>query len=143
MALGDDTANAIGRAHEYIHSQVVYAVENDTRQYRPADIYNELMTLLAAHYREAHDVAFYADKLAITPRYLNAVTRRMVDKSSKEVISGYLLREALALLTTSRLTIGEVAARLGFSSPASFTKWFTANEGAPPMASRINERMKE
>ncbi len=142
MALGDDTASAIGRAHEYIHSQVVYAVENEHRQYRPADIYNELMTLLAAHYREAHDVAFYADKLAITPRYLNAVTRRMVDKSSKEVISGYLLREALALLTTSRLTIGEVAAQLGFSSPASFTKWFTANEGESPMASRNNEGMK-
>ncbi len=136
MAQGDNVEQAIGRAHEYLHSQVVYAVEQNDRQYRPADIYNSLMTLLTRHYREAHDVAFYADKLSITPRYLTSVTRRVVEKSPKQVISEYLFRESQTLLTTSRLTIGEVAARLGFSSPASFSKWFAANGGMSPVAYR-------
>lgn len=132
LALGDDMATAISRAHDYMHSQVVYAVEGKGQGHRPADLYNDFMTLIAAHYRTAHDVAFYADRLAITPRYLSRITTQVVDKTPKRVIDDYLMKEAAGLLTASRLTIGEVSAKLGFSSPAMFSTFFSSREGHSP-----------
>ncbi len=132
LALGDDMATAIRLAHDYLHSQVVYAVEANSQSHRPADLYNQLMTLIAAHYRTAHDVAFYADRLAITPRYLNRITAQVVAKTPKQVIDDYLMKESESLLCSSRLTVSEVAAKLGFSSLAMFSKFFSAHQGCSP-----------
>lgn len=136
MALGDDIPTAIALAHDYMHSQVVYAVEPQARSYRQADLYNQLMALVADHYREAHDVAFYADRLAITPRYLARVTEAIVQKTPKQVIADYIIKEATTLLSTSRLTIGEIATKLGYSSLPMFSKVFSQHEGCSPVEYR-------
>jgi hydroxymethylpyrimidine/phosphomethylpyrimidine kinase len=132
MAMGDDITAAISNAHDYIHSQVVYAVTARQHSRRAADIYNKFMTLIAEHYRQAHDVASYADRLAITMRYLSQVTDNVVGKSPKQVIADYLMKEAKALLANSRLSISEISFKLGFSSPAMFSKFFSNCEGCPP-----------
>jgi len=133
---GDNMDDAINHAHTYIHSQVVYAVSVTTSSQRMADLYNQLMSLVALYYREAHDVTFYADKLAITPRYLSQVTSQVVGKSPKMIIAEYLMKESITLLSTSRLTIGEISDRLGFSSQALFCKFFSSHEHCSPIAYR-------
>lgn len=132
LAFGDDISQAISLAHAYMHSQVVYAVENKNQSHRMADHYNLLMTLIAANYREAHDVAFYADHMAITPRYLTKVTDSVVGKSPKQVIDDYLMKESISLLETSRMSIGEIASKLGYSSLAMFSNFFRAHQGCSP-----------
>lgn len=136
LAMADSVEDAIKNAHEYMHSQVVYAVERNSYSYKPSDIFNNFMNAIADHHTEAHDVAFYADQLNISTHYLNNVTRRVVLKSPKEIISGYLLNEAYTLLRTSRLGIAQVAERLGFSSLPAFSKWFTSLAGLSPVAYR-------
>lgn len=132
LAFGDDVPTAVSRAHEYMHSQVVYSVTTQSQRQRPADIYNSLLSLIADRYSEAHDVQYYADRLAVSTRYLSRVTGSVVGRSPKQIIADYLMRQAEILLATSRLSVGEVAARLGFSSPATFTKFFVEHEGCPP-----------
>ena len=132
LAFGDDIPTAISNAHDYIHSQVVYAVTSRRQSRRAADIYNEFMSLITEHYREAHDVAFYADKLAITMRYLSQISDNVVGKSPKQVIADYLMKESVELLSTSRLSISEISFKLGFSSQAMFSKFFRSREGCPP-----------
>lgn len=136
LALGDDVLTAVTQAHAYVHSRVVYAVEGHTASQRPADLYNALMTLVADNYRTSHTVSFYAERLAITPRYLSQVTRRVVGKSPKQVVDDYLAQEASALLLGSRLTIAEVARQLGFSSPAAFSRFFSESHGCAPRSFR-------
>ena len=136
LALGDDVPTAVTQAHAYVHSRVVYAVEGHTASQRPADLYNALMTLVADNYRTSHAVSFYADRLAITPRYLSQVTRRVVGKSPKQVVDDYLAQEASALLLGSQLTIAEVARQLGFSSPAAFSRFFSESRGCAPRSFR-------
>lgn len=136
LALGDDVKTAISNAHSYIHSQVVYAVA-DSQKMRPADIYNQFMSLIAAHYHEAHDVAYYASHLCISTRYLSQITNRMVNKSPKMVIDSYIMQEACKLLHTSRLTMQEISNRLGFTSQAMFSKFFKKNEGHSPSEHRF------
>ena len=135
LGMGDDVPTAVRNAHDFIHSQVVYA-KPDEMGGRAIDIYNRFVSLVAGHYREAHDVAFYADRLCITTRYLSGVTNNVVGKSPKQIIADYLMSEAKTYLDTTRLSIQEVADRLGFSSQALFCKFFKAQEKRSPSEHR-------
>ena len=132
IGMGDDVPTAIRNAHDFIHSQVVYAKDTDEKSRRSIDLYNTFVSLVAENYRKAHDVAFYADKLCITPRYLSQVTDRVVGKPPKQIIADYLMNEAKRYLETTRLNIQEIADKLGFSSGAFFCKFFKAQENTSP-----------
>lgn len=132
LALGDDMLSAVRNAHDYIHTQVVYAVDATNTLQRSASIYNRLLSLIADHHRTAHDVAFYADQLAITPRYLSQVTKAAVGKSPKQVIDEYLLHEAETMLRTTTLTIKEVSSHLGFTSQVQLSKFVQERRGCTP-----------
>ena len=136
LGMGDDVPTAVRNAHDFIHSQVVYA-KPDEMGGRAIDIYNRFVSLVAEHYHSAHDVAFYADRLCITTRYLSQITDRVVGKSAKQIIADYLLSEAKTYLDTTRLSIQEVADRLGFSSQALFCKFFKSQEKTSPSDYRI------
>ncbi len=131
LGMGDDVPTAVRNAHDFIHSQVVYA-KPDEMGGRSIDIYNRFVSLVAEHYRTAHDVAFYADRLCITTRYLSGVTDKVVSKSPKQIIADYIMSEAKTYLGTTRLTIQEIADRLGFSSQVLFCKFFKAQEKTSP-----------
>ena len=131
LGMGDDVPTAVRNAHDFIHSQVVYAKPDETA-HRAIDIYNRFVSLVAEHYRKAHDVAFYADRLCITTRYLSEVTNRVVGKSPKQIIADYIMSEAKTYLAGTRLTIQEIADRLGFSSQALFCKFFKSQEKTSP-----------
>ncbi len=131
LGMGDDVPTAVRNAHDFIHSQVVYA-KPDEMGGRAIDIYNRFVSLVAEYYHSAHDVAFYADRLCITTRYLSQITDRVVGKSPKQIIADYLLSEAKTYLDTTRLSIQEVADRLGFSSQALFCKFFKSQEKTSP-----------
>ena len=132
LGMGDDVPTAIRNAHEYVHSRVVYAVSDEKQSLRAKDIYNEFISIVAEFYQKEHSVAFYADKLNITTRYLSQVTDKTVGISPKQVISNYLINEAKMLLDNSRLTIQEISDRLGFSSQTMFCKFFKVQEKHTP-----------
>ena len=131
LGMGDDVPTAIRLAHDFIHSQVVYANKDEKGQ-RSIDIYNTFVSLVAEHYGEAHDVAFYADKLCITTRYLSQISDDVVGKPSKQIIADYLMSEAKSYLGTTRLTIQEIANKLGFSSQVLFCRFFKRHAGISP-----------
>lgn len=132
LGMGDNVPTAIRNAHDFIHSQVVYAKDTDERSRRSIDLYNAFVSLVAEHYREAHDVSFYADNLCITTRYLSQITDKAVGKSPKQIIADYLMNEAKSYLDTTRLTVQEIADKLGFSSQALFCKFFRNQEKTSP-----------
>ena len=136
LAFGDTVSEAISNAHSYIHAQVVYDVPEVGHAYRSAELYNRYMSLIADHYREAHDVGFYADRLSIGQRYLAQITDRIISKSPKQVIADYLTNEAIMLLRTTSLSIQEIAVRLGFSSQTLFSNFFRRQCGQSPSECR-------
>lgn len=138
LGMGDDVPTAVRNAHDFIHSQVVYAKPDETGS-RSIDIYNRFISLVAEHYRTAHDVAFYADRLCITTRYLSSVTDKVVGKSPKQIIADYIMSEAKTFLDTTCLTIQEIADRLGFSSQALFCKFFKSQDNMSPSEYRSNK----
>ena len=136
MAMGDSVREAVSAAHAYMHNRVVYAVENDTHAMRPADIYNQYMSLIAAHHATIHRVGEYARLMAVSQRYLSMVTARVADRSPKQILDSCLTEKASALLLSSHLTVQEISQRLGFSSQATFCMFFSKQTGLSPTAYR-------
>lgn len=132
IALGDDIPTAITTAHQYIHSQVVYSVSPQGQNTRQADIYNHFMNLLAAHHTQAHDVAYYAQNMNITTRYLSQSTERIVAKSPKRLIDEYLMNQARQQLLCTRHTVQEISIQLGFATQTTFNTFFRKHQGCSP-----------
>lgn len=132
LAFGDDLKTAIKKAHDYMHRLVTYSVKPYSKGERPADLYNKFMSLIAANYRCEHGVAFYADAMAISTRYLSKITEKVMNRTPKQIIADYLMQEARAMLETSSLPIQEIADKLGFVSQSQFSNFFHAQQGHTP-----------
>lgn len=137
LAQNDDMRTAVKIAHNFVNNQIVYKVGNITEyQHRPTELYNQFLSLIASHYTEAHNVAFYSDKMAITTRYLFQITQKCIGKSPKEIIIEYLVNEAKKLIRNTSLTMQEISIKLGFPSQNAFSKFFKDNTYSTPMQYR-------
>lgn len=103
---------------------------------RAEELYNEFMTLIYEHGMQHHDVAFYADKLCITTRYLAAVTSAVANESPKQTIASYLIQEIKILLTFSELTLQQISDRLNFPDQSHLGRFFKQRTGISPISYR-------
>ena len=78
------------------------------------------------------DVAFYAEQLNVSPRYLGQVTRRIADRSPKAIIDERIANEIATLITTTNKPLKDVARWLGFSSQAHLSRFFKKRKGVSP-----------
>lgn len=84
-----------------------------------------------------HDVKYYADKLCITPNYLNKIVRQYFGMTTKQYLTDKIRGEAERLLTYTSLTINEIAERLNFETASYFVRFFRKATGKTP--SRFRE----
>ncbi|MCR5505207.1 MAG: helix-turn-helix domain-containing protein [Elusimicrobiaceae bacterium] len=99
-------------------------------------IFAEFCDLVVAHFREAKEILYYADKLHLHPKYLSRVISTETHGiSPKEWIANYVVAQAKALIASNPTwSLKEVAYDLGFEEPTSFYRYFkrvagiTANE---------------
>lgn len=94
------------------------------------------LNLVAQNCRGQHGVKFYADRLYITPDYLNKVVRDSTGSAVKHFIEEAILAEAKNLLHTTELTIREISEELEFTHPGFFSTFFKKLAGVPPSAYR-------
>ena len=99
---------------------------------RIEELFFDFLRLVPVHFAEHHDVAFYASRLCITPRYLSQIVREVSGRTVVDYISQMLLTEASYLLQQTSLPIVEIAYRLHFSETASFTRFFTRMKAMTP-----------
>ena len=88
--------------------------------------------LVEEHYKALHQVADYADKLAVTAGHLNVVSKTWLQKTAREVIQERILLEAKRLLLHSEMASKEIAYSLNFDDPSHFAKFFKTHTGASP-----------
>ena len=81
-------------------------------------------------------MAFYADCLNVSSRYLAQVTRRIAGKTPKNIIDEHLMNRIEVKLMTTDKTVQEIAYEFGFSSQAHFSKFFKKMKGVAPSVFR-------
>lgn len=92
---------------------------------------------VAQHYMEHRDVAFYADLLCLSPKYLSRVVRQETGHAPAHWIHVQVIRKAKELLGTHpELAVQSVADLLGFADQQSFSRYFRRETGQSPTAFR-------
>lgn len=123
----------------YLHEKIRTHLESVSfKLTRKQELFHGFMSLLHEYSHEQRDVAFYAEKLHITPRYLWTITREATSfESPKELIDKYFILEIKVLLRTSKLTLTEIADRLDFPSESYFSRYFRRHTGVSPTEYRM------
>lgn len=96
-------------------------------------VFQDFCDLLAMHYREQHEVAFYADKIHLSPRHFSLVIKQAVGLSASDYIEEYILTQAQNFLTTRPdLSVQQIGYHLGFAEAPSFCRFFKRQTGITP-----------
>lgn len=95
-------------------------------------IFIQFIDLLSKNYKEQHQIGFYAKNLNVTTTYLSRIVKKLTKRTVKDYISRMLLMEAVWILKTTNLSIGETADKLNFINQSSFCKFFKRMKGISP-----------
>lgn len=126
---------------QHLLTSLLYYIEHiiDTQSIRPhnltrqEEIFQRFIALVNAHSIQERSVGFYADRLCLTPRYLNTVIRQVSQQTVMEWVNQSIVQEAKVLLKHSNLLIYQIADELKFSSPSFFSKFFRKMTGMTPL----------
>lgn len=100
-------------------------VENSApKQTRAEKQTSSFFALLRKHYKEERNVAFYADKLCLTPKYLTYTIKKSTGKSVPDWIHEAVISAAKVLLKSSDKTILQISDELNFSDASQFCRFF-------------------
>ncbi len=85
---------------------------------------------------QSRSVQHYAQQLAVTPKKLNELTRKVLNKSAKQFIEEQVILEAQRLLAQGEMPLKEIAYYLGFSEPTNMVKFFKKHTHISPASFR-------
>lgn len=97
---------------------------------------NGFIHAVEAEYMMRHEVEYYADKLCITPNYLNKIVRQSLGTTAKAYIHQKLFVEAKRLLSYTILSVTEIAEWLHFDSASHFIRFFRKHADMTPLQYR-------
>lgn len=81
-------------------------------------------------------VTYIADALHISPNYLSGLLKTLTGQSTQQHLHNKLIELAKEKLSTTNLSVGEIAYELGFEHIASFSKLFKSKTSLTPLAFR-------
>ena len=81
-------------------------------------------------------VQYLADCLNISANYLSDMLRTLTGQNAQQHIHQKLIEKAKEALTTTSLSVSEIAYQLGFEYPQSFNKLFKSKTNVSPLAFR-------
>ncbi len=95
-------------------------------------VFEQFLKLVSENYSQQRQMAFYADKLCLSPKYLSKLVKEVSGKLAPEWIESYVMLEAKHLLKYSHMSIKEIVYRLNFPNQSVFYKYFKAHTGMTP-----------
>lgn len=81
-------------------------------------------------------VDFLAKNLAISPKYLSSMLKQLTGLTAQQHIQMKVLEQAKEKLSTSALSVSEIAFGLGFEHSQSFSKFFKSKTNMSPLEFR-------
>jgi AraC-like DNA-binding protein len=125
-----------------------YANRFYSRQFlsrKPAntDLLTRLETVLSAYFNDEQGLAnglptveYVAGQLNVSAHYLSDMLRSLTGQSAQQHIQQRLIEQAKTMLSTTTLSVGDIAYQLGFTYPQSFNKLFKSKTSLSPIQFR-------
>lgn len=111
---------------------VKYNMHAKSKSSRKQDLVVQFGNLVNLHFREHRHVKYYADLLAITPKYLSEIVQEVTGESATVLIDEKVMHEAKILLHNPKLSISQIADVLHFSDQSFLGKFFKRHLGLSP-----------
>ncbi len=125
------------------YSHRFYKRQFITRKAVNNELLNKLEDLLDNYFNNEQSleqglptVQYLAENLNLSPSYLSDMLRSLTGENAQQHIHHKLIEKAKELLSTTDLTVAEVAYKLGFEHPQSFSKLFKTKAKLSPLAFR-------
>jgi AraC family transcriptional activator of pobA len=125
------------------YSNRFYKRQFITRKTVNASLLQKLETLLDQYFDEESvlsdgipTVQMLAEKLDLSPGYLSDLLRNLTGLNAQQHIQSRLIDKAKEKLSTTELSVSEIAYELGFDHPQSFSRLFKAKMKQSPLEFR-------
>lgn len=99
---------------------------------RLSQVFEQFIALVTEYHCQERGVAFYGEKMGLTPKYLSKLVRQASGRSAPEWIDAFVILEAKNLLRYSNKTIKEIVYALNYPNQSVFYKFFKAHTGQTP-----------
>jgi len=114
-----------------------------TRKMAANDLLTKFENILAEHFAynatlKLPTVDKLANELNVSAAYLSDMLRSATGQNTQQHIHNKLIEKAKEILTTTQLSISEIAYQLGFEYSQSFSKLFKAKTNVTPLAFRAS-----
>jgi len=111
-----------------------FANEYEERKHslQTGTLYEQFMQLVQQHCLKYREVKFYSNKLNITPKYLNHLSKTHSGITASEWIQRHTKERIILLLQNKKFNISEIADEMDFSSRSFFTRYVKKLLGVTP-----------
>ena len=125
------------------YSERFYQRQFITRKITNHKILNRLEDMLTAYFNSDDlvnkglpTVQYIAEALNVSPNYLSGILKVLTGQSTQQHIHHKLLEKAKEKLSTTDLSVSEIAYELGFEHPQSFSKLYKTKTNLSPLEFR-------
>jgi AraC-like DNA-binding protein len=125
------------------HSNRFYKRQFITRKAVNHDLLTQMEQLLNGYFDSADAISkgvptveYLAEQLLLSPRYLSDMLRSLTGQNAQQHIHEKLIEKAKEKLSTTNLSVSEIAYELGFGHPQSFSKLFRIKTSQSPLEYR-------
>lgn len=94
--------------------------------------FKRFVQLLWANGGKVRNVAYFADQMCITPKYLSVIVREACGKTPIQMIHDYSANMIAQRLRTTNMSIKEIANELNFCNESFFGRYVKKHLGYPP-----------
>ena len=110
---------------------ILYSMEQHVK-FKAHPLVNQFLELLFDRSQEIVSVSGYAERLGISPSYLNKLVRTQTRHSAMDWVEISRVNWAKSLLKDSDMSVGEVSLAIGVDDPSYFTRFFRKSTGMTP-----------
>ena len=120
--------------NRYYHRQFI------TRKQNNSELLSKFEALLNIYFTEKEirlpTVNYFASTLNLSPKYLSDCLKQLTGQTAQQHIHDRLIEKAKEKLTSTELSVSEIAYHLGFDYPQSFSKLFKTKTNLSPLEFR-------
>lgn len=126
-----------------IHTGIAAMYNNRTQNSKEClskseSICKNFTQLVIQNYMQTRSVAWYAEKLEITPTHLCTTVKKVTGNTCIEIISRMVIMDAKSQLKSTNLSVQEIADSLNFTNMSFFGKYFKRYTGMSPLNYRYS-----